>query len=238
MSDHAYPHRVQQALDALPAGALALALDQLRFAGCEDEQLGVVNESYIQWMDGVAVSKAANTIGRRRRAERCTGSMIDILDGSWADISPIWPGSSAWDNPVTWLETEQSMETQQEGQAQWWLTRLLQCWRSVQAVMRRICRAEEAGQGVLPGMAPGAEVYAAWRRNCGQSVAQKIEVVAVPETIEQPKSTATNWIQRCGRAVKATMRRICRIEHAGQMVLPCVPPAAEVHLQSVQGGAA
>lgn len=250
MTDRTYSSRVQQALDALPAAALAVALEQLQFTDDHDEQLGVVAESWIQVRLGQSTDTAANTVGRRRRAERRTGSMIDMLDGSWDNIEPVWLGSSVGDDPAASLEAWQVIEQRRaisrahgvpavaaathNGEAcdttdlvSGWLHR---CVRSVQATMRRICGAELAGQGVLPGVPPAREVYSA-------------RALDVPAPIQQPTAgsvtgTMAGWIQRCKRAVQTTMRRICRIEHAGQMVLPCVPPAAEVHLQSVQGGAA
>lgn len=184
MADRRYPIAVQRMLDVLPPAAQAAALAQLPFARGLDDQLTVVSDAWLRCALGDDADGAARWMASSRRREgldmRRAGHAVDIMD----DAAPSGLGKSQWveDDPLACLLAAEAVQIYQagllaagivvdaapstigtgQGLATADVAQLAhRGLRAVQTRMRRTCRAELDGQGVLPGMPAAAEVYRA-----------------------------------------------------------------------------
>lgn len=179
MIERSYSTRVQHALAALPPAAFAAALDQLRFIKGEDDQLTLVADAWMVVAGGRDATAAARWLRSARKRElkdmRRAGTAADV-----SKISDVW--LVAEQDPIAAaMGAEAAMEYQAAAVAAGWATAAAPATigqepalpvvlaaqashrglRTVQTRMRGICRAEQGGQGVLPGVPAAREVYAA-----------------------------------------------------------------------------
>lgn len=223
MTDHLHlTARVQRALDALPAGALDMALSQIKYGQDEDEQLGVVSQSCIEWLSGSAGKKATNTIGRTRRGERITGLAVACRTDSSATHIPVASPR------VTSRDLDETYEFAHSNLL--WADTWADRYASHQALDPAELLAVE---------------QSTWQRLAEQravtgALVADIDQCAAPATINgDPGLTvaaAAKLSSRHKSRVWITMRLICLAELTGQGVLPGIPRAAEVYRARSLGG--
>lgn len=170
MTELTYRARVQRQLAQLAPSTQAIALTQLGYAHGTDDQLATISKVWILVEEGRDAAGVARWFrDERTRAARDLRAAGRAADASiLIDQDPTTASLMAWEYQAAaaaagWVRAAAPATIGQEPALPVALVASAchRGLRQVQTHMRGTCRAELGGQGVLPGVPPAAEVYAA-----------------------------------------------------------------------------